>query len=136
MRSGNGSIWPQHLYLMVSTPLPLLCKIGISKDADKRALQVSKKVVGSAVVVLKIWVPLAYHTEQGLHSLFRIFNVRYGNGKEWFAIIPVFPVALVLMVAILLFWFLLLAFCVLACIWVSNDCPKEPLTAITRLITK
>jgi len=130
--SGNGVIWPQFLYIMVSLPVPILCKIGISNKVSRRSDEVSKKVIGWAVPVFFVWLPFAFDLEQSLHRVFAFANVRFGGGKEWFWL-PVAPFVAVVMLVFQLFWLLVAAFVALLLAWFAGGCPSEPIKAICRL---
>lgn len=131
--SGNGSIWPQFLYIMISLPVPILCKVGISNKVSRRSDEVSKKVVGWAVPVFVVWIPFCWHLEQSLHRVFAFANVRFGGGKEWFWI-PILPFAVVVLAVFQIFWIAVAALIALFLCWIAADSPQEPLKAISRLI--
>jgi len=85
---------------MVNFPMLFLCKVGISKDAERRAKDVSKGIPGRAVILFAGRIYFAYQIEQTLHRLGKAFNVPFvGSGKtEWFWL----PVGLVAIVVILI----------------------------------
>lgn len=131
--SGNGSIWPQFLYIMVSLPVPVLCKIGISNKVSRRSAEVSKNVVGWALPIFFVWIPGAFAVEQSIHRVFAFANVRYGGGKEWFWL-PIAPLAACVMLFWQLFWVAVVFALALFVFWICSDCPKEPINAICRLL--
>jgi hypothetical protein len=96
----NNTPQKQWLYVMVNFPMLFLCKVGISKDAERRAKDVSKSIPGRAIILFAGRIYFAYQIEQALHKLGKEFNVPFvGSGKtEWFWL----PVGLVAIVVILI----------------------------------
>lgn len=96
----NGTASKQWLYVFVNFPMLFLCKVGISKDAERRARDVSKSIPGRAVILFagKVW--FAYPIEQAIHRAGKALNVPFmGSGKtEWFWL----PVGLITIFIILI----------------------------------
>lgn len=133
MKSGNGTANPQFLYVMVSLPVPILCKIGISNKVSRRTNEVSKKIVGWACPIFFVFIPYCWHLEQSLHRVFAFANVRFGESKEWFWI-PVAPFAIMVMIVHQAFWILFSLGVFFGCMWLADGCPEEPIKAVLRLI--
>lgn len=95
-KSGNGTIARQDLYLLVCWPYIFLYKIGISKDADDRAKQISKERHGTWHVVAVARIEFAYQIEQLLLALTIPFYWPFFGGKElrwgplWVLFIPLY----------------------------------------------
>jgi len=102
--SGNGTTFPQWLYLKIFVPQIWRCKIGITGYVKARQKAISVKMPGVAVPVLLIYIPFAYHTEQVMHRAFRLFRIRFHNsGRECYSSI-ILPFAFAFMLLVLAFW--------------------------------
>lgn len=77
------------IYVMIHFPLIILIKVGIAKDEEKRAKQVSRSVPGIAIPIFFLPVYKALVWEQRIHDTIRMFSVPFmGDGKnEWFLFI-------------------------------------------------
>jgi T5orf172 domain len=133
MKSGNGTANPQFLYILVSLPLPLLCKIGISNKVSRRTEEVSKKMIGWAVPIFFVFIPFSFHLEQSLHRVFKFANVPFAGSREWFWL-PVAPFAAMVMIVHQLFWIVFSLGLFFGAMWVFQGCPDEPVQALARLI--
>jgi len=98
-RNPGGPFDVRYVYVMVQTPLPIRCKIGISTRPDLRQKQITRRV--RVVCKAKVWG--AEYFERMLHFFFRPFHapVRGDGGTEFFWTIPVLFIAPVLL---LLLW--------------------------------
>lgn len=108
--SGNGTPFPQWLYLQIFVPHVWRCKCGISGNVKRRTKQTSDKMPGTAKTIFAIWIPFAYQTEQFMHRAFKPFNTRFSNsGKECYYSIVV-PFMFAFMLLVLAFWLAVLFF--------------------------
>ena len=115
-KSGNGVSHRQWLYLYVNVPFIILVKVGISGDYKRRARQVTKSSFGWAIPVFAVKVPFAWQCEQGMHRMFRWFNIRYGGSKEWY-LIMVAPMAIAIMLLAMVMEWVVLSLLVMGLLW-------------------
>ena len=98
-RDPGGPFDVRYVYVMVQTPLPLRCKIGISARPDLRQRQITRRV--RLVCKAEVWG--AGYFERLFHFIFRPFHapVRGDGGSEFFWAFPVLFIAPLLL---LLLW--------------------------------
>ena len=115
MKSGNHTIAPQWLYILINLPYLWVVKIGIGGNLKARERQVDKSAPGIDLIIFAVWIPYAYSLEQAIHRLCKPLRVRFrGSGRTERFLLPAALVAIpAALVAFVLWWGSLVVFCYL-----------------------
>jgi hypothetical protein len=103
-RSGNGTRAAQDLYIMINLPFLWVWKIGVSRNAEDRARQVSKNVPGWMFTVAAVRLRWAYAIEQRLLAATTWARINiFGRGdREYRHILAGLPALLIVLVLLTL----------------------------------
>lgn len=103
-RSGNGTRAAQDLYIMINLPFLWVWKIGVSRNAEDRARQVSKNIPGWMFTVAAVRLRWAYAIEQWLLSVTAWARVSiFGRGdREYRHILAGLPALVIVLFLLLL----------------------------------
>lgn len=112
-KSGNNTVSPQFIYVMLNIPMIWLFKCGITGNVAARRKNISETTFG---LVFPIWIAFvwnAYGLEQWLHRTLNPINVRIhgSGGSEWFFIFGllfVIPILIIRQIFDMLFFFLII----------------------------
>lgn len=132
MKTGNGTVNKQFIYVLIHIPFFALQKIGITGNMRARLKEINETTFGYCLPLFFGRVFAAYYLEQLLLGLTwpLKWQLNGSGGSEWrlFGII-----ALPIIVFAWLLDRLFLFFVALFLAWFLAGCPKEPFAAISRL---